>query len=477
VTNASRPWAVLKFGGTSVASARHWRSITGILEDRLSNNERPVVVCSAVAGVSNSLEDLLDAVARGQATPPSLEELRERHLELGRDLGLDIETLVDASLEDLARLVREAHRCEEIHPALRAEVLATGELLSTRIAVRWLESQGFRVAWIDARDLLRANTPLPGATPLQHYCEATCSFAGNGNSPAARRLGEVKADVVITQGFIARDGAGDTVLLGRGGSDTAAAYLAAMLGACRLEIWTDVAGIFTFNPRAVTRARVLPRLSYDEAESLAGLGASVLHPRTIHPVREAGVPLCIRWTEQPDASGTVVTSEPTGAGAKAVVSRDHLCLITLHKPAGWKPVGFLADVSACFKRHALPVDLLSCSPSRIRTTLDLSSAGAEERLPALLEDLDSVAGPVVDRDVASVSMVGHGIQASIHRLAPVLADLRRQQILMLAHCARDLSMTLVIPSRDEKSVVRKLHRQLFERDPVSELRERTTAGV
>ncbi len=452
-----RPWQILKFGGTSVASASRWGRIEAILRARLATGRRPLVVLSAVAGVSNALEDLVTTVEEGGAAEPPIEALRARHEALGRDLGVGVEDLVDRAAASLVRWLDDAAR--PIASAVRAEVAAHGEWLSTRIGARWLEARGLRPTWLDARELLRAAPPGAGASDGHRYLEARCD--ARPDAALSARLDALDTDVVLTQGFVARDAEGRTVLLGRGGSDTAAAYLAAKVGAQGLEIWTDVPGLLSADPRVVPGARLLEAVSYDEAESLAGFGGKVLHPRTIHPVREAGIPLEVRWTEHPEGSGTRIDAAPRGEGAKAVVSRQNIGLLTVDKPAGWKPVGFLADVSACFKRHALPVDLVASSPSRIRATLDLAAPGSRDNLPALVGDIEQFAAVEVDEDVASVSVVGRSIQVSLDHLEPVLRGLGGRRLLMTSHCASDLSVTWVVPADRERTIVRLLHDTLF----------------
>ena len=167
-------------------------------------------------------------------------------------------------------------------------------------------------------------------------------------------------------------------MLGRGGSDTAAAYLASRIGAARVEIWTDVPGLFTANPRAVSGARLIHRLGYAEAETLATMGAAALHPRAIGPVREAGIPMHIAWTRHPELEGTVIGSQIGEAGVKAISSRNGLCLVSTRRPASWQPVGFMADVAECFRKHELCMDLVSSSPSDIRATVDLDADPSAE---------------------------------------------------------------------------------------------------
>ena len=266
----------------------------------------------------------------------------------------------------------------------------------------------------------------------------------------------------MTQGFIARGADGHTVLLGRGGSDTSASYIGALLGAERVEIWTDVPGMFTTNPNDEPAARMLRRLPYDEAEALATLGARVLHPRCISPVRNADIPLELRCTYLPEMDGTVVggpDADPT-PGVKAITLRKGLMLVEMNRPPSWQPVGFVADVSACFAQHNLSIDLLSTSPQTILATLD-PAAAPQACLDALLADLSEVCDAKVVRGMASVSLVGSGVRDAFDHVAPALGRLEGIDIRMVVQGANDDHLTFVIEEQAAPAVARVLHDELF----------------
>ena len=196
--------------------------------------------------------------------------------------------------------------------------------------------------------------------------------------------------VVVTQGFIASDNEGNTVLLGRGGSDTSGAYFAAKLQAQRLEIWTDVPGMFSANPRSIPSARLLKALHYDEAQEIASNGAKVLHPRCILPVRQYGIPLYIHATQTPELEGTVISTAP-GEGAaqvKAIALKKGITLISMESPGMWHEVGFLADAFKVFKDHGMSVDLVSTSETNVTVSLDPGANTLDpHNVQALLTDL------------------------------------------------------------------------------------------
>jgi diaminopimelate decarboxylase/aspartate kinase len=250
------------------------------------------------------------------------------------------------------------------------------------------------------------------ASARANYLSATCDFSVDASLQTTLAA---LAPVVITQGFIASDAAGDTVLLGRGGSDTSGAYFAAKLQAERLEIWTDVPGMFSANPRSTPSARLLRSLHYDEAQEIASSGAKVLHPRCILPAKQGQIPLWVFATQTPKLEGTHI-SAAGGDGAarvKAVCIKKGITLVSLDSPGMWHEVGFLADAFQVFKRHGLSVDQVSTSETNVTVSLDPQAntidGAALERLTA---DLSQLCRAQIIGPCASVSLVGRNIAAS-----------------------------------------------------------------
>ena len=323
---AASPWVVLKFGGTSVSTAENWARIAGIVRNRLEEGLRPVIVHSALQGVSNALVRALETAAAGE-TSEDLATIRARHYELAAALGVDGPGLLDETLHELEQLVAGVRLVREVSVRVRVRIMALGELMSTRLGAAYLEREGLPVAWRDARDMLTSISK-SGGQKNQDYLSAQCATFPD---PALSDELAAEDKVILTQGFIARNEWGETVILGRGGSDTSGAYFAARLAARRLEIWTDVPGMFTANPRVEPAARLLLSLHYDEAQELASAGSSVLHPRCISPVRDARIPLFIRCTTAPEIAGTVVSAvtEEVEPQVKGICLRDGLTLISM----------------------------------------------------------------------------------------------------------------------------------------------------
>ena len=354
----ARRWVVLKFGGTSVSRRNRWDTIGRIATKRmLDDDARVLVVVSALSGVTNELQ----AIAHGDDIASRTAALVERHRAFCGELELDAEVLEVrlAALQSLANDARAATRTLD----WQAEVLAQGELLSSTLGAAYLASQGQDFGWCDAREWLDAIS-LPNASPWAQRLSVNCR-----REPGAdfgERFASQPARMLITQGFIARHHDGGTAILGRGGSDTSASYFGALLGAQRVEIWTDVPGMFSANPREVPDARLLARLDYAEAQEIATTGAKVLHPRSIAPCRDARVPMAILDTERPDLPGTRIdASATTVPGVKAISRRNGIVLVSMESIGMWQQVGFLADVFERFKRPRMNRAPTACRwPSR-----------------------------------------------------------------------------------------------------------------
>jgi bifunctional diaminopimelate decarboxylase / aspartate kinase len=452
------PWILLKFGGTSVSSLPNWLNIARVTSERRATGARVLIVHSAVSGITDRLERLLDA-ALGGAHEEELRAIEERHRRLAAELGVPLGEEVERLLAELREIAAGAALVREVSDRTRARVMASGELMATRIGARFLASRGLEVQWADARGMLRAEHH--GASAKASVLSAVCGYAPDAKLRAQLESGP---SILITQGFIASDGEGNTVLLGRGGSDTSAAYLAAKLAATRLEIWTDVPGMFSANPRATPTARLLRTLHYDEAQEIATSGAKVLHPRCILPARQYGIPLHIRATQAPELEGTVlsVTGAEAGGQVKAVCTKKGITLISLESPGMWHQVGFLADAFQVFKQHGMSVDLVSTSETNVTVSLDPAANTLDNTLVSnLVADLARLCRVQVIGPCASVSLVGRNIRAILHQLGGALEFFEEQKIHLVSQAANDLNFTFVVDENQGDRLVEQLHELLI----------------
>ena len=454
------PWVVMKFGGTSVASVDRWRTIAELAKQRLSAGERPLIVHSALAGVSNLLLELLQAAVAGDQQAV-LVRIREQHHDLAGAMGLDAEILEQHFVE-LEQLAAGINLVGEVSARVHARVMAAGELMASQLGTRYLAKQDIEVGQLDARDLLQTR-PASNSSERARFLSAVCDFSAD---PGLQQSLAGTSGVLLTQGFIARNVQGDTVLLGRGGSDTTASYLAAKLQAKRLEIWTDVPGMFSADPRAVPSARLLRRLHFHEAQEIASAGGGVLHPRCIPPVRRANIPLFLRCTPHPDWEGTVVSSTvgEDSAQLKAMSFRTGITLVSMESMDMWQQVGFMADAFRCFASHGFSVDLVSTSESNVTVSIDVGANVADaSMLGALVEDLEQLCRVQVIEDCAAVTLVGHKIRAILHELGPAMEVFEEQKVHLVSQAANDLNLTFVVDGEHAFRLVQRLHALLINR--------------
>jgi len=512
------PWVVLKFGGTSVATAERWRTILDLAAARRAAGMRVLVVVSALSGITDALKALC------RCAPSEREDawasVVARHRELAVQMQLADVARVEHWLASLRALVfplppgegarlrptgsavnsisrtegrapwmARARAGEDLdvqaelansEPSPRraapgasrrlsrgerghwwhAAVQAHGELLSSAIGAAFMTANGLPTEWLDARDVLLARE-LPflneraRVLSAQVQAEPDVAFAAQ---MAAR------GEVFISQGFIARNAEGETVLLGRGGSDTSAAYMGALLRAARVEIWTDVAGMFTADPRQVPGARLLQHLDYDEAQEIATTGAKVLHARCLSPCRRARVPLWIKDTQHPDLDGTVVAPQPAeiAPSIKAISSRRGITLVSMETSGMWQQVGFLADVFALFKKHGLSVDLIGSAETNVTVSLDPTENLLDsDVVAALAADLAKVCRVKVIAPCAAVTLVGRGMRSMLHRLSGVLAEFGRMRVHLISQSSNNLNLTFVVDEGTLDGLLPRLHELLI----------------
>ena len=451
-------WLVLKFGGTSVSARARWDNIGKLAAGRgRDHGARVLVVVSALSGVTNALTAIADGAAD---SAERVAQLQQRHLDFLNDLDLDANVL-DARLAALRGLLDDA-RASARPLDWQAEVLAQGELLSSTIGAAYLQTRGLDIGWMDARDWLDALPPQPNQSAWAQRLSVNCQWQADTDWRA--RFGEQSTQLLITQGFIARHGDGGTAILGRGGSDTSAAYFGALLGARRVEIWTDVPGMFSANPREVPDARLLTRLDYYEAQEIATTGAKVLHPRSLRPCRNAGVPMAILDTERPALPGTSIddTAEPV-PGVKAISRRNGIVLVSMESVAMWQQVGFLADVFALFKKHGLSVDLIGSAETNVTVSLDPSENLINtDVLARLSEDLAQVCRVKVIAPCAAITLVGRGMRSLLHKLQDVWAMFGRERVHLISQSSNDLNLTFVVDEAVADGMLPKLHAALID---------------
>ena len=453
------PWIVLKFGGTSVSNLHNWRNIATIVADRISSGRRVMVVHSAVSGITDKLEKLLTAALEG-APEAALADIEARHRQLCDELDLEVSATLQSCFDELRKSATTIAAHRKLDDRTRAAVMAQGELMATGIGAHFMTASGLPVQWLDARQWLKAEVR-DSASVRANYLSSTCVFSPDGPLQAHLQPG---SGIALTQGFIASNESGETVLLGRGGSDTSGAYFAAKLQAERLEIWTDVPGLFSANPRSTPSARLLRALHYDEAQEIASSGAKVLHPRCILPAKQGGIPVWVYATQTPKLEGTHI-SAGAGDGAaqvKAVCVKKGITLISLDSPGMWHEVGFLADAFQVFKRHGMSVDQISTSETNVTVSLDpAANALDQQALEKLVDDLSKLCRVQVIGPCSQVSLVGRNIRGILHQLGEALELFADQRIYLVSQAANDLNFTFVVDEGQGDRLVQQLHELLI----------------
>jgi len=451
-------WIVLKFGGTSVSRRHRWNTIGELAKKRADETGgRVLVVVSALSGVTNELTAIADIAADSRERVAALVA---RHNAFLAELELGEEVLAArlAALQALLDDPRAAQRPLD----WQAEVLGQGELLSSTIGAAYLHGNGLDFGWMDARQWLHAQPPAPNQSAWSQRLSVNCQWQGDAGF--RQRFAAQSPRMLITQGFIARHGDGGTAILGRGGSDTSAAYFGALLGASRVEIWTDVPGMFSANPKDVPDARLLTRLDYYEAQEIATTGAKVLHPRSIKPCRDAGVPMAILDTERPHMPGTSIdgSAEPV-PGVKAISRRNGIVLVSMEGIGMWQQVGFLADVFDLFRRHGLSVDLIGSAETNVTVSLDPSeNLVSTDVLAALSADLSQICKVKVIVPCAAITLVGRGMRSLLYKLSDVWATFGKERVHMISQSSNDLNLTFVIDEADADGLLPILHDELID---------------
>ena len=455
---------VTKFGGTSVSSRETWEHIAAITKKHMTTGVQPVIVCSALTQASNKLEKMSDAALLDEHHALQA-DVTQGYLQLAEALGVSSD-LIQLDLQQLQQWLTGIALLREAPAKTRAQILSLGELMMTRLGHAFLQKQGINCRWYDVREALVART-IPGGDSA-NYLAARCD--SDSNPALAAEFIQSGAEVIITQGFIAANEHGETVLLGRGGSDTSAALLAAILDATACEIWTDVPGIYTANPHQLPHARLLKQLNYDEAQEIASMGAKVLHPNCVPPVRRAGIPMVVKYTCMPEHSGTRITqdSDDNAPPIKSIQVKHSITLISIDTLNMWQQVGFLADVFATFKQHGFSVDLLSSSEFNVTLSLD-SNAKLRDRdaLDALIASLNQFCRAKIIEPCSAVSLVGHHIRTVLPQLGPTLEVFEAKQVYLMSLASNDLNLTFVVDESQADKLCQQLHNLLIENNPQS----------
>jgi len=432
----------MKFGGTSLGNRERIETVVALIEGQLSR--QPAVVCSAHAGMT----DLLLAGARAAAAgEPDLEPIRAREYEILDGLGLGRE-LVEADLERLDQMFRGLALLGELTLRSLDQVAAFGERMSVKAIAGLLEQRGIRATPVEADEAgLLTNGRYGRASPQpESYARLRTALA------------QVEGVPVIT-GFIGRNAEGHVTTLGRSGSDYTATIVGHALDAEEVEIWTDVSGVLTADPRIVPTARPVERLTYAEASELAYYGAKVIHPATIQPAVERDIPVRILNTMDPQAAGTVIGPAGGERGTvTSIASKRGIHLVNIVSGRMLGQSGFMSKVFDAFRAHDVVVDLIATSEVSVTVSVD-----DREHLPAVVQDLEAFSTVTVRGDVSLVAVIGERMTRARGLAGRVFTAIGATGVPVnaISYGATKTNLQIVVPESHEYDVVRALHEVLF----------------
>lgn len=444
---------IAKFGGTSVADSVAMNSSADVV---LSNPDVKVVVLSASAGVTNLLVALAEGCSPADRTD-KIEQIRNiQYKILDKIPGSQVvHEEIDRILENITTLSEAASLATSA--ALTDELVSHGELMSTLLFVELLRSRNVNAEWFDVRKVMITNDRFGKAEPNVQALSELC------NQHLKPRL---EKTLIITQGFIGSEEKGRTTTLGRGGSDYTAALLAEALGAKRVDIWTDVPGIYTTDPRVVPAAKRIDEIGFEEAAEMATFGAKILHPATLLPAVRSDIPVFVGSSKDVAAGGTLVcnkTSQPPLFRALAL--RRKQTLLTLHSLNMLHARGFLAEIFNILANHNISVDLITTSEVSIALTLDTagsSTCGASLLTTSLLTELSALCRVEVEENLALVALIGNQLAQARGVGKEVFGVLEPFNIRMISYGASSHNLCLLVPGDDAEHVVKTLHHNLFE---------------
>jgi aspartate kinase len=450
----------MKFGGTSVADPDAINRLIGIvrsqLQTRSDGSAAPVVVVSALAGVTDKLVAVAQLAEDGESARAAseLQGLLERHLAVATAITSKSRTRVLAEVrrefDELIGLVHALAVLREVSPRSRDAVLAVGELVSSRIVAAALADHRVPSLWVDARTVLITDTEHTAAVPDMME---TCGRARERVAPAIDA-----GTVAVLGGFIGATANGVTSTLGRGGSDYSAAMFGACLGVDEIQIWTDVDGMLTADPRIVPKPRVVPQLSFAEASELAYFGAKVLHPSTILPAIGKNIPVRILNARRPEMPGTMITAEgrPAEGQLTALACKRDVTVVDITSTRMLGAHGFLRRLFEVFERFKTAVDVVTTSEVSVSVTVDDT-----RRLEAIVDNLRNFAEVSCEREMAIICAVGENLRADPTLFGRAVTALDRVPLRLVSQAASRRNITFVLRNADVPHAMMRLHETFF----------------
>ncbi|MBZ4187896.1 aspartate kinase [Niabella beijingensis] len=435
---------VMKFGGTSVGKPERMKHIAGLLQ----NEEEPaVVVLSALSGTTNALVEIGNAIARGDrhSAQQLINNLQEHYNKFIRELfsqdaaRAKAQAIVDEHFEFLNIILKIS-----FSEALSKDILAQGELLSTKIFSAYLEEQGAAYALLPALEFMSIDEneePQIGSIRIK----LTQLLSQHSDKK-----------ILVTQGYICRNARGEVDNLKRGGSDYSASLIAAAINASVCEIWTDIDGMHNNDPRVVGTTKPVEQLSFEEAAELAYFGAKILHPASIWPAQQYKIPVKLLNTMEPQAKGTLITQEPSGAGVKAVAAKDNIYAIRIKSSRMLLAYGFLRKVFEVFEKYKTSIDMITTSEVAVSLTVDNA-----DHLDQIVKELEALGTVTVDKDQTIVSVVGYRINETEEIIKKLFGSIRNVPIRMVSYGGSQHNISLLVGADEKVHLLKQLNKGMF----------------
>ena len=445
----------MKFGGTSVEDATSIDRVATIVRTRLS--EQPLVIVSAMAKVTDQLLTMAAAAGRGErdAALDICRHLRERHYNvagelLGTGLHTELHSELGSEFDSLDELLRGIAAVGELTPRTNDYVVSFGERLSSMIAETSFRAREIPARLVDARQVIITDAQHGRAVPQE---EQTNDRLQERIQPLVEQ-----GQVPILGGFIAATQEGVTTTLGRGGSDFTAALVGAGLKAERIEIWTDVDGMKTTDPRLCSEAHRIKVISFEEAAELAYFGAKVLHPATVLPAVRKNIPVRVLNSRNPSNEGTLIVSRAPHSKSlfKAIAAKKGITIIDVCATRMLMTHGFLRQLFEVFDRHRCPVDVVATSEVSVSVTVD-----STQSIPQIVADLEQIADVHYKERNAIVCLVGESIRETAGIAAQIFTALGNINVRMISQGASEINITFVIDEEQVPEAIRRLHKHFF----------------
>lgn len=435
---------VMKFGGTSVGRPERMKQVASLV----TQQEVPVlVVLSALAGTTNSLVEIGNFLAAGkkQEAAQIIDQLEKHYQSFVAQLVVGNEASQEAVqlLEEHFGFLRIIQRIS-FSEALRRDILAQGELLSTKLFSVYCKENNWSHALLPALDFMI----------LDEQDEPALSVIG----ARLKALLQANADkkLFITQGYICRNSRGEVDNLKRGGSDYTASLVAAAAGASVCEIWTDIDGMHNNDPRIVDKTFPIEQLSFDEAAELAYFGAKILHPASIWPAQQFQVPVRLLNTMETAAMGTLISATPAAAGVKAVAAKDNIIAIRIKSSRMLLAYGFLRKIFEVFEKYKTPIDMITTSEVAVSLTID-----TDQQLHAIMDELSPFGHVEVDKEQTIVSLVGFEITSTPAILSNLSLAVKDIPVRMISYGGSPHNISLLVPATAKTMLLQQLNKEIF----------------